>query len=175
MIGKSAVEYTARYRILEDRGERVAVFAVEDEIENEYVVLVEVFVDEDRLHAALQVGGLIEEDAPVAGPQNKLRVIVHELPSYAAYAGLRRALESIDGVENPVPIEFRNQQVVLELDTDRAPRAIYNALKRALPDNLVLVEGRMLKQDLAIRVEVIPETPENESETLPPVGSDWKS
>ena len=56
-LGKDLLPYTRSYRILEDQGELPVLFNDVPGVETEYVVVVEVIVDLDRIAAALESAG----------------------------------------------------------------------------------------------------------------------
>jgi hypothetical protein len=58
-LGKDVLPYARSFRILEDKGESPVLFAEDPDITTEYVVIVEVVVDVDRVSAALDEAGLI--------------------------------------------------------------------------------------------------------------------
>jgi len=72
-LGKDVLPYMRSYRILDDRGEVPVLFNDEPNVSVEYVVVVEVIVDVDRVTSALQDAGLI---ATLSSPGREESVVV---------------------------------------------------------------------------------------------------
>ncbi len=136
IFGRNLVQYTARYRILEDRGERPALFAADDTVESEYVVIVEVYVD------ALRVKRRLEEIGLLAPPGERLatRSIVLEvrgLQVYPAYEALKAVLLDSIGASRVVALEFAQSHVRLGVEyADGGPAELLDALYASSPREL---------------------------------------
>ena len=58
VLGADPLEYASRYQVIEDRGERPALFVTDPDAVSEYVVVVEVYLDLDRVRDRLRAAGL---------------------------------------------------------------------------------------------------------------------
>ena len=105
VLGNRMVPYTTRFRILDDQGERPAMFAEDPEVVSEYVVVVEVFVDADRVEQRLLEAGLLEQD-PDAGAISRLVLEVRGVNAYGAYQAVRDLLTERVGALAAVPRGF---------------------------------------------------------------------
>jgi len=99
VLGDEPFDYTTRFRIIEDRGERPALFVEDPGVEFEYVVVVEAHIDADRVEKRLADAGLLMERSAGA-PHRDLRLVVEDIESFAAYTALRETLIDRVGVEN---------------------------------------------------------------------------
>lgn len=114
-LGKDTLPYTRSYRILEDQGEGPVMFAEDPEVETEYVVVVEVIVDEDRVAQALERAGLISRE----GASGDARRITLELLGITRYAALERVVEVLTGplgATRVQPLEFAPERQVLSVE-----------------------------------------------------------
>jgi hypothetical protein len=130
-------EFATRYRIREDRGERPALFTDDPEVESEYVVVVEVHVDVERVRERLAQAGLLLMPSGDSR-RYRVRVVIEEVESYAAYMAVRTLLEEL-GLRSVLPVEMERGRAVLEVDGDRSPDELMSGLLRAAPSNLRLV------------------------------------
>lgn len=136
-LGREPLDYANRFRILEDRGERPALFTELPDVETEYVVVVEVQVDAERVRQRLREAGLLM--APAAGAWRRpVRVVVEDVGSWASYRAVRTLLEEV-GAHSALPIEMERGRAVLDVDGDRTPGELMAALMRAAPPDLRLV------------------------------------
>jgi hypothetical protein len=136
-LGPDPLDYATRFRILEDRGERPALFSEADEVENEYVVLVEVHVDTDRVRERLVAAGLLVMPSG-DGRRWRVRLVLEDVESFASYQAVRTLLEEI-GARSALPQEMEAGRAVLVVDGTRSPDALVAALVDAAPSNLRLV------------------------------------
>lgn len=94
-LGKDVMPYTRSFRILEDQGEQPVLFDDDPDTQTEYVVVVEVLVDVERVEAALEQAGWIAFGAP-AESKGRLELELLGLERYEALealmAGLREGL-----------------------------------------------------------------------------------
>lgn len=111
-LGEDMLPYTRSYRILEDQGERPVLFDDEPGIETEYVVVMEVIVDVDRVGRALEDAGLVV----TADAQNEQVDLTLELVGLSRYPALEQVLEALRGplgATRVVTLEFeRGRQVI---------------------------------------------------------------
>jgi hypothetical protein len=160
LLGGNPREFTVGYRVLEDRGERRALLVVDPEVATEYVLRVEVDVDVSRIEAALDAAGL-PIARPAEGPSRELRVVVEDLPSYRAYAALRRHLMQAGGASSVIPETFELGRVELRVAGRLAPSELIDRLVTPSPEGLrvepVFADGR----SIWIRIAELPEAVED--------------
>jgi hypothetical protein len=92
-LGKEMLPYTRSYRIVEDRGEGPVLFAEQPGVVKEYVVVVEVLVDVDRVADALGRAGLIR----VPEVDEDAEPLTLEVIGLARYEGLQALLTLLRG------------------------------------------------------------------------------
>lgn len=127
VLGSDPFDYATRFRIVEDRGLRDALFSAAADVEQEYVVLVEVFVDVGRIRDRLHAAGWIDA-ASAANAGSRVRLVVEGLESFAAYDALRRTLlEDLD-VRSALPLELTRGRAVLAVDGPYGVEALRDAL-----------------------------------------------
>jgi len=138
VLGDDPSRYVARFRIVEDRGARPALFAEDPQIQSEYVVVAEVQVDADRLRSHLEETGRLAP--PAGGPSpDRTRLVLEGVDHYPDYTAVRLALLQAGPVRSAVPISIERGRVVLELDTDRRPEDFLPAWQSAIPKGLRLI------------------------------------
>lgn len=115
VLGQRMVPYTSRFRILDDQGERPAMFADDPGVDREYVVVVEVHVDADRVEQRLIEAGLLQR-SPAAGGGTRVALEVRGLREYAAYEALRRLLTEELGARSALPRGFEPGVAILEVE-----------------------------------------------------------
>ena len=155
-LGPDPKVYISRFRTLEDRGERPALFSDDSEARTEYVVVVESQVDADRVRQALARSGLL---AP-AGETRRFRVRLEAegLEDFASYRSLRETLIEGVGVRAALPVELERGRAVLEVDSELAGEALLEALVRAAPPGLTFTPLQTSPEQLRLRVELAPES-----------------
>jgi hypothetical protein len=156
--------YISRFRILEDRGERPALFSDDAEARTEYVVVVEAMVDADRVREALGRSGLLM--AP-AGEAQLVRVSVEAdgLEDFASYRALRETLLEGVGVRSALPIELAPGRAILAVESELAGDALLEALVRAAPPGLTLTPLGISPERLQLRVALAPESAAGDVQT----------
>lgn len=117
VLGQRMVPYTARFRVLDDQGERPALFAEDPRVTSEYVVEVEVFVDADRVKQRLVEAGLLELD-PAAGTVSLIQLEIRELSGYGAYQAVRVLLTEGLGARQALPRSFERGTAVLDIELE---------------------------------------------------------
>lgn len=154
VLGQRMVPYTSSYRILEDRGRRQALFADDPDVTTEYVVIVEVEVDADRVEERLVAAGLMQ---PRSASQliGRVRVEVEGVDAYAAYDAVRRLLASSRGAR-VIPIEFTPGHAVLQVETGLSPSDLLDQVLSEAPPELEVVPLRTGGASLALAVEWTP-------------------
>jgi hypothetical protein len=122
-----STDYALRYRVLEERGERRALLVDDPGVTMEFVVLVEVHVDVDRVAARLEDAGL----AATLGTGRSFDLELLEVPSERAFAAVRRALVEQVGAERVVPVELEAGRAVLRVETTQGSKAAVSRLLAA--------------------------------------------
>ncbi len=113
-LGARALDYLSRFRILEDRGQRAALFSEELGVEAEYVVVVEALVDSERVLTRLQRRGLpVLAESPIQA--RRLRVELVDLDDYRALAAFQQLLTERLRITGAVPVEMQRGRAVLEV------------------------------------------------------------
>ena len=155
MLGTRMVPYTASYRILEDRGERQALFADDPDVTTEYVVIVEVEVDVDRVEEKLVAQGLV---LPRSASQliGRVRVEIEGLEVYSAYEAMRGLLGAGPDGSHVVPIEFEPGRAVLQVETTLSAGDLLDRILSEAPPELEIIPVRAGDGSLALSVEWSP-------------------
>jgi hypothetical protein len=138
VLGEDPFEFATRFRILEDRGVRPALLSGAPDVRNEYVVVVEVYVDVGRVLERLRSSGVLL--AP-AGEESRFQVwlVAEGIDSFAAYDALRRALVATSGVRSALPTELQRGRVVFEVDAEREASAVLDDLLALAPPSLRII------------------------------------
>ena len=114
-LGKDMLPYTRSYRILEDQGELPVLFGDAPGVKTEYVVVIEVIVDVDRVNAALVSAGLVTAlDAPGVGAALTLELV--GLARYEALERVMSALRGPVGATRVETLEFERERQVLSVE-----------------------------------------------------------
>lgn len=138
VLGKKMVPYTSRFRVIEDRGRRPALFAEDPDVREEYVVIVEVQVDADRVQAKLVDAGLIPAGDSNSG-QSEMLLEVEGLSTYPAYLELRELLQGPMGAERVTPVEMTRGRTLLDVQTNVSAVEFLEQLLTVTPRNLEIV------------------------------------
>jgi hypothetical protein len=168
-LGDDPFVYVNGYRILEDRGERPALFVADPDAETEYVVVVQAQVSVDRVRNRLIEQGLLVDTSAGQTERLSLRVTVDGLESHAAYLEVVEALTNEGGARSATPVEASSGRVVFEVQADHGGPQLLAGLIQARRPGLHITP--LLSQDhlLAFRVEWEPPTPAGGSlEDAPP-------
>jgi hypothetical protein len=155
-LGGRPRDYANRYRVIEDRGERAALFSQDPAVEREYVVVVEVYVDGQKVRSRLVDRGLLVA-TPSGEPQTRrVTLIVEELRSYRDFEALRALLLGGVGARSAVAREFEPGRAVLAVESGRGPAELLQALLAKAPPELQ-IESRGVGEDtLEIRLSRVP-------------------
>jgi len=139
VLGTRMVPYTASYRVLEDRGERRALFAEDPDVTSEYVVIVEVEVDVDRVEERLVAAGLV---LPRSAGQliGRVRVELDGVDAYGAYEAVRGLLD--DGSGAVIPLEFEPGRAALLVETPLTASDLLDRILAEAPPGLEVVPLR---------------------------------
>ncbi len=125
--------YTARYRLLEDRGERPAMLLLGRGAEREYVVMVEAHVDLERLREGLFEAGLLA--VPPRLGTGRVAVAVEGLGRYADFREIRDALRA--HAPRAEPVEFVRGRALFAVETDDSPETLLRRLQGTVDGSLV--------------------------------------
>jgi hypothetical protein len=138
ILGSDMVDYTARFKILEDRGLGPALFVEEPGISTEYVVVAEVDVEVDRVRERLTEAGLLEPESftPQAGT---VQLEVEGLSVYPALRDLETLLVERLGARSAVPVRLERGRAVLSVGTSLAGPDLVSRLEASAPGNLSIV------------------------------------
>jgi hypothetical protein len=149
-LGKDVLPYMRSYRILDDRGEVPVLFNDEPDVSVEYVVVVEVIVDVDRVTSALQDAGLI---ATLSSPVRAESVVVEliGLSHFEAFEVVLAALRTKFGATRIRTLEFSRERQILAVEGPFGPEALSRKLAGFKDPRLVLEpigvdsEGRRIR------------------------------
>jgi hypothetical protein len=150
-LGGDPFAYVTRFRILEDRGRRPAMFSENRDVQYEYVVMAEVHLDLDAIRAKMEKLGLAERSG--AGQVRQVQIVVEGLTSYPPLERVREMLARDRSVRSVVPTEFVRGRAVLAVDTDRGADALVAELTRRAPEGLRVVPVDAGPDRATVRVE----------------------
>ncbi|HEY8156866.1 MAG TPA: hypothetical protein VII72_22265 [Myxococcota bacterium] len=156
-LGPDPMVYISRFRTLEDRGERPALFSDDPEARTEYVVVVEVQVDAGRVREALARSGLL---VTPAGEERRFRVRLEAegLTDYASYRALRETLIEGVGVRSALPVEMERGRAAFDVESELAGDALVAALVQSAPPGLTLTPLETSPERVLLRVQLTPES-----------------
>lgn len=136
-LGKDTLPYMRSYRILKDQGERPVLFHDSPGIKREYVVVVEVIVDVDRVNAALERSGLVAGSDPgLAGDAVLLEVV--GLARYEALETVVDALKERLGATRVRTLVFENERQLLSVEGPFDADGLLSRLSRYRNPRLIL-------------------------------------
>lgn len=155
VLGENLGGFTSRFRIVQDRGERPALSHEEEGITAEYVMVVDVDVDADRVRQRLSQFGLLVE-AGGRSIQRSLVLEVRGLQAYGAYEALREALLKGAGVQSVQPLEWTRGRSLLAVESEQSAQDLLDRLLGNLPPGLEVSPHSIDAQRLELRVEWTP-------------------
>jgi hypothetical protein len=161
ILGNKPLEYATRFQVVEDRGEGPALFGSDPDVETEYVVIVSVFVDRDRIRERLTRAGLALTPAGQE-PQIRSRLILENLGEYWVYAEIRRVLLEELKMHSVIPREFAPGRGILELNAAQSPSEFLASLQWSVSDRMELVPLSVEADEMRLRVEVLERQPPDE-------------
>jgi hypothetical protein len=153
ILGNKPLDYATRFQVVEDRGEGPALFGSEPDAEMEYVVIVSVFVDRDRIRERLTRAGVILTPAGQE-PQIQSRLILEDIGQYWAYAEIRRVLLEELKMRSATPREFSPGRAILELSAAQSPSEYLPSLQRSVSGQMELVPLSVEADEMRLRVEI---------------------
>ena len=136
-LGKDVLPYMRSYRILEDRGEVPVLFKDAPDVSVEYVVVVEVIVDVDRVTRALEDAGLITS----AGSQDAGESVIVELIGLSRFEPFQRVVDALREELRATKVrtlEFARGRQVLSVEGPFGPEALSARLARLTSPGLDL-------------------------------------
>ncbi len=161
ILGNKPLDYATRFQVVEDRGVGPALFGSDPDVETEYVVIVSVFVDRDRIRERLTRAGVI---LPPAGQDLRIqsRLILEDIGEYWAYAEIRRVLLEELKVHSATPREFSPGRAILELSAAQSPSEYLPSLQRSVSGQMDLVPLSVEADEMHLRVEIFDRPPPGE-------------
>ena len=126
VLGEST-DYALRYRVLEERGERRALLVDDPDVAFEFVLLVEVHVDVDRVAARLESAGL----EATLGTGNGFELELLEVPSERAFSAVRRALLEQVGADRVIPVELAPGRALFRVEAGGGSKRVVSRLLSA--------------------------------------------
>ena len=164
-LGNDPFVYVTRFRIVEDRGRRPAMFSADRSAEFEYVVLAEVNLDLDAIRAKMEKLGLADRGA--RGPAREVTLVVEGLTSYKPLALVQETLKRDRSVRSVRPVEFTTGRAVLAVDADQDAAGLVASLSRRAPEGLAVTMVEQGPERATVRVEWQPPAP-SAPPTAPP-------
>jgi hypothetical protein len=162
ILGNEPLEYATRFQVVEDRGEGPALFGSDLDAETEYVVIVSVFVDRDRVRERLTRAGVALTPAGQE-LQIRSRLILENLEEYWVYAEIRRVLLEELKMRSAIPRAFAPGRGVLELNAAQSPSEFLGSLQRSVSDRMDLIPLSVEADEMRLRVELLDPQPLDES------------
>ena len=164
ILGNDPLVYATRFQVVEDRGEGPTLFGSDSDVETEYVVIVSVFVDRDRIRERLTRAGVLLAP-PGQQPQIRSLLILENLGEYWVYGEIRRALLEELKMRAVIPREISPGRAVLELTAAQYPSEFLGSLQQSVADQMELLPLSVEDQEMRLLVEAFErEAPEEESE-----------
>lgn len=152
VFGTRILPYTRSYRIVEDRGERPVLFSDDPGVRSEYLVVVDVAVDVDRVRDELARAGLL---AATSGLPIERRTVTLELVGIRRYPGLQRVVETLRqqlGAARIETLEFSPARQLLRLESPLEPEELAARLERLDSAELILDPVEVDREAGRIRV-----------------------
>ncbi|MFP6639398.1 MAG: hypothetical protein VCC04_04070 [Myxococcota bacterium] len=137
-LGNDMVPYTKSFRILEDQGERPVLFTQHPDAATEYVVVMEIQVEVDRVRQRLEEVGLIEP-RPI-GRLEGIELVLRGVQHYSAYqAVVDLLLDPAVAAAVVTPESFEAGRIQLRVEGEWNASELSERLQSAAPAELVLV------------------------------------
>jgi len=151
-LGGDPMQFASRFRIVEDRGVQPALLGNDPSIETEYVVVVSVYVDVDRVKQRLTDEGLLSASPVGISTQPRVYLVLEGLRSHDEYQAVRSLLIDELRVRSASPVMMERGRAVLEVEADRTPRELLSALLGKAPDHLILTPLEIRGSRVSVRV-----------------------
>jgi hypothetical protein len=162
VLHSGMVRYTTRFRILEDQGERPALFSDNPSVATEYVVIVEVDVDVDRVEAQLLDSELIARPES-SGERRKVVIEAYGLDQYPAYQAFAELVSAAaaGGPAQAVSFERGRALLAVEVEAPFGPLELLDELERLAPEGLEIEPIQIGGETLSVTVTWHPPPPED--------------
>lgn len=151
-LGGDPMQFASRFRIVEDRGVQPALLGNDPAIETEYVVVVSVYVDVDRVKQRLTDQGLLSASPVGTSTQPSVYLVLEGLRSHDEYQAVRSLLIDELRVRSASPVMMERGRAILEVEADRTPRELLSALLGKAPDHLILTPLEIRGSQVSVRV-----------------------
>lgn len=151
-LGGDPMQFVGRFRIVEDRGVQPALLGNDPSIETEYVVVVSVYVDVDRVKQRLTEQGLLLLLPAGIAAQQRVTLVLEGLRGHAGYQALRSLLIDELRVRSALPVMMERGRAVLAVEADRTPSELLSAMLEKAPDHLILTPLGIRGSQVAVRV-----------------------
>jgi hypothetical protein len=152
ILGNDPLEYATRFQVVEDRGEGPTLFGSDSDVATEYVVIVSVFVDRDRIRERLTRAGFLLAP-PDQEPRIRSLLILENVEEYWVYAEIRRVLLEELKMRAAIARGFTPGRAVLELTAAQTPSEYLGALQRAVSGEMELLPLSVDDDAMRLRVE----------------------
>ena len=152
-LGDEPLDYAVRFRILEDRGERPALIVDDPEVESEYVIVVEVFVDTERVRRRIERRGFTLLPSG-EGARVQIRLELLGVDRFGGYEWVRRSLAADSRVRSVVPVEMERGRAVLEVDSGHQPEELLERLFQVIPAEIEIDPVAIDEGSLTLRVKL---------------------
>lgn len=151
IFGRDIRPYTQSYRIVEDRGERPVLFADEPGVRSEYLVVVEVLVDLDRVTSELARAGLIASAEPARGGES-VEIELLGIEQYSAFRRVETVLRSALAASRIETLEYSPARQLLRVESPHGTEAIAARLSRHDSAELILEPVEIDREGRRIQV-----------------------
>jgi len=152
-LGNDPYVFVSRFRVVEDRGVQPALFNSNSDVESEYRVIVEVYIDRDLIREKLSASGILDTPSGTA-PTQLTRIALEGLDDYRVYEAIRNALLEGVGARSATPVQAMPGSIVIAVDSGRSGFDLLSALERAIPSHLELIPVQIDPELLRLRVLV---------------------
>jgi hypothetical protein len=163
ILGEKMVPYTLRFRVIEDRGRRPALFSDDPDVSEEYMVIVEVQVDVDRIQAKLVDAGLLLPNENALGLK-EVRLEIEGLTFYPAYLAMRELLEGPLGATGVYPVEMARDRTILDVETQFSAAEFLEQMLIRAPRVIEIVPIHAGGSRVHVKVNWVPEADAERSE-----------
>jgi len=164
ILGNDPLVYATRFQVVEDRGAGPRLFGSDLDVDTEYVVIVSVFVDRDRIRERLTRAGILLAP-PGQAPQIHSRLVLENVGEHWVYAEIRRVLLQELKMRSVIPRELSPGRAVFELNASQTPSEFLPSLQHAVSEQMELVPLSVEADQMRLLVEAFErEAPEEESE-----------
>jgi len=156
VLGKDLSQYASSFRVREDRGERPALFAEDPEVATEYVVIVEVRVDIDRVNRRLVESGALASESP-KGNAIQVSVEIQGIGDYAQFSALQQLLVDAGGAGARVsPLEIERGKARFGVTSPLDGARLLQRIQEERPEGFSLSTLRAERHSLTLRVDDAP-------------------